>query len=134
MRSGELFTFVEMSDERGGEWASTNNMIEGGVNARLREMLRMHRGLSTIRRIKAIFWWCYMHTEAPLAPAEILRVMPTAFAFPISGPSSGARSSCHGSVTLLWRVAGSGNSRNRRVPGTRPRTGSAGETERVILS
>ena len=65
MRSGELFTFVEMSDERGGEWASTNNMIEGGVNARLREMLRMHRGLSTIRRIKAIFWWCYMHTEAP---------------------------------------------------------------------
>jgi len=77
VRSGELFTFVEMSDERGGEWASTNNMIEGGVNARLREMLRMHRGLSTIRRIKAIFWWCYMHTEAPLAPAEILRVMPT---------------------------------------------------------
>ena len=56
------------------------------------------------------------------------------FAFPISGPSSGARSSCHGSVTLLWSVAGSGNSRNRRVPGTRPRTGSAGETERVILS
>ena len=77
VRSGELFTFVEMSDERGGEWASTNNMIEGGVNARLREMLRMHRGLSTIRRIKAIFWWCYVHTESPLAPAEILRVMPT---------------------------------------------------------
>ena len=74
---GELFTFVEMSEERGGEWASTNNIIEGGVNARLREMLRMHRGLSTIRRIKAIFWWCYVHTESPLAPAEILRVMPT---------------------------------------------------------
>ena len=34
-------------------------------------------GLTTTRRIKAIFWWCYMHTEAPLAPAEILRVMPT---------------------------------------------------------
>ena len=31
----------------------------------LREMLRMHRGLSTIRRIKAIFWWCYVHTESP---------------------------------------------------------------------
>ena len=56
---------------------STNNMIEGGVNARLREMLRVHRGLSTIRRIKAIFWWCYLHTEKPLPPAEILRVMPT---------------------------------------------------------
>lgn len=77
VQTGELFTFVEMSEERGGEWDSTNNMIEGGVNARLREMLRMHRGLSTIRRIKAIFWWCYMHTEHPLPPAEILRVMPT---------------------------------------------------------
>ena len=40
-------------------------------------MLRMPRGLSTIRRIKEIFWWCYVHTESPLAPAEILRVMPT---------------------------------------------------------
>lgn len=77
VRSGELFTFVEMSEERGGVWDSTNNMIEGGVNAQLREMLRMHRGLSTIRRIKAIFWWCYMHTDSPLPPAEILRVMPT---------------------------------------------------------
>ena len=77
VRSGELFTFVEMAEERGGTWDSTNNMIEGGVNARLREMLRMHRGLSTTRRIKAIFWWCYLHTEHPLPPAEILRVMPT---------------------------------------------------------
>lgn len=77
VRSGELFTFVEMAEERGGTWDSTNNMIEGGVNARLREMLRAHRGLSAIRRIKAIFWWCYMHTESPLPPAEMLRAMPT---------------------------------------------------------
>ena len=42
--SGELFTFVEMSEERGGEWDSTNNMIEGGANAQLREVLRLHRG------------------------------------------------------------------------------------------
>ena len=77
IQTGELFTFVEMSKERDGAWDSTNNMIEEGVNARLREMLRMHRGLTTIRRIKAIFWWCYMHTESPLSPAEILRVMPT---------------------------------------------------------
>lgn len=62
-RSGTLFTFVEMAEERGGEWDSTSNMIEGGVNARLREMVRNHRGLSRMRRLKAIFWWCYMHTE-----------------------------------------------------------------------
>lgn len=77
VQSGELFTFVEMAEERGGAWDSTNNMIEGAINARLREMLRMHRGLSAIRRIKAIFWWCYMHTESPLPASEILHVMPT---------------------------------------------------------
>ena len=40
-------------------------------------MLRAYCGLPLIRRIKAILWWCYMHAEAPLPPAEILRVMPT---------------------------------------------------------
>ena len=76
VRSGQLFTFVEMGQERGGAWDSTNNAIESR-NARIREMLRLHRGLPLIHRIKAIFWWCYMRTEAPLPPAEILRVMPT---------------------------------------------------------
>lgn len=76
IRQGTLFTFVEMQQERGGTWPSTNNAVES-VNARLREMLRLHRGLPLMHRIKAVFWWCYMHTEAPLPPAEILRVMPT---------------------------------------------------------
>ncbi len=65
-----------MGRQRGGAWDSTNNAIESR-NARIREMLRLHRGLPLIHRIKAIFWWCYMRTEAPLPPAEILRVMPT---------------------------------------------------------
>ena len=77
VRSGTLFTFVEMAEERGGEWDSTSNMIEGGVNARLREMVRNHRGLSRMRRVKAIFWWCYMHTESPLPAAEMIEAMPT---------------------------------------------------------
>lgn len=76
VRSGQLFTFVEMGQERGGAWGSTNNAIESR-NARIREMPRLHRGLPLIHRIKAIFWWCHMRTEAPLPPAEILRVMPT---------------------------------------------------------
>lgn len=71
-----LFTFVEMRQEHGGEWPSTNNAVES-VNARLRDMLRHHRGLPLLHRVKAIFWWCYMHTESPLPPAEILRIMPT---------------------------------------------------------
>ena len=40
-------------------------------------MLRLHRGLSTLRRAKAVFWWCCAHSENPLPAAEILRVMPT---------------------------------------------------------
>lgn len=74
--NGTLFTFIEMSQGHGGAWPSTDNAAES-VNARLRGMLRHHRGLSLLHRVKAIFWWCYMHTESPLPAAEILRVMPT---------------------------------------------------------
>ena len=56
---------------------STNNRIEGSINARLRAMLRDHRGLSIERRIKAVFWWCYMHSPEPLSANEIIKVMPT---------------------------------------------------------
>lgn len=76
IREGTLFTFVEMQERYGGTWPSTNNAVES-VNARLRDMLRHHRGLPLLHRIKAIFWWCYMHTENPLPAAEILRIMPT---------------------------------------------------------
>lgn len=77
IKDNVLFTFVSMAEERGGKWDSMSNAIEGGVNAQLRSMLREHRGLSKMRRIKAIFWWCYMRTECPLPAAEILRRMPT---------------------------------------------------------
>lgn len=30
-----------------------------------------------MRRVKAIYWWCYMHTENPLPAAQVLKVMPT---------------------------------------------------------
>ena len=77
VREGTLFTFVELQEVRGGVWKSTNNAIEGGVNAQIRKVLRNHSGMAGMHRIKAAFWWCYMHTERPLAPAEILRLMPT---------------------------------------------------------
>ena len=40
-------------------------------------MLRDHRGLPIDRQIKAVFWWCYMHSHNPLSASEILKVMPT---------------------------------------------------------
>ena len=47
------------------------------MNSQLRAVLRNHRGLSLVRRVKAVYWWCYMHTECPLPAAEIVRSMPT---------------------------------------------------------
>lgn len=76
IREGTLFAFIEMQETYGGVWPSTNNAVES-VNSRLREMLYLHRGLPLLHSIKAIFWWCYMHTEQPLPAAEIIRVMPT---------------------------------------------------------
>ncbi len=77
VQSGQMFTFIDLENEIGGKWDSTNNIIEGRVNAQLRRVLNNHRGLSAIKRIKAIFWWCYMDSESTLSPAETLRIMPT---------------------------------------------------------
>ena len=40
-------------------------------------MLRNHRGLSLMRRVKAVFWWCYLHTESPKPARDVLASMPT---------------------------------------------------------
>lgn len=78
IKEGTMFTYLDESlREKIGQIPSTNNRLEGGINSRLRAMLREHRGLSIERRIKAVFWWCYMHSPEPLSASEILRVMPT---------------------------------------------------------
>ena len=76
-RQGTLFTYLDEDLVKDGSIPATNNRIEGGVNRQLRVVLREHRGLSLTRRIKAVFWWCYTHTENPLSAAEILQEMPT---------------------------------------------------------
>ena len=77
INKGTLFTFLDLDLMRDGPLPATNNAIEGGVNSPLRDMLRRHRGMSITRRIKAVFWWCYMHTEHPLTSAGIIKTMPT---------------------------------------------------------
>ena len=74
IRQQTLFTFLECIDIT---VPTTNNRIEGGVNAQLRSMLRSHRGLSLERRLKAVYWWCYMHSPRPLSISDILNCMPT---------------------------------------------------------
>ena len=77
INAGTLFTYLDVSLCAEGPMPATNNRIEGGVNAQLRDMLHNHRGLTLVRRIKAVFWWCYMHTECPKSTADILREAPT---------------------------------------------------------
>lgn len=75
VRDGTLFAFIEVGQRHGGRWPSTNNAIES-VNSQIRDMLRLHRGLPFMHQVKAIFWWCLMHTEAPPSCAEALRLLP----------------------------------------------------------
>ncbi len=77
IRENTLFTYLDDELTKDFNPPSTNNRIEGGINSRLREMLRNHRGLSIERRIKAVYWWCYMHSTEPLPLSEIISTMPT---------------------------------------------------------
>ena len=56
--AGTLFTYLNPELTKAGPLPSTNNRIEGGVNAQLRAVLRNHRGLTSLKRVKAVFWWC----------------------------------------------------------------------------
>ena len=77
IRENTLFTYLDEELKDSFDAPSTNNRVEGGINSRLREMLRNHRGLSIERRIKAVYWWCYMHSPKPLSLSEIIKTMPT---------------------------------------------------------
>lgn len=77
IRKETLFTYLDPMLAAGENLPATNNVIEGGVNAQIRSLLRNHRGMSTLRRVKAAFWWCYMHVEVPKSMSQTLREMPT---------------------------------------------------------
>ena len=72
IRERTMFTFMDPELGIGTPVPTTNNAIES-QNARIRAMLRDHRGLCLIRRIKAVCWWCHQHTEHPESPAWLAR-------------------------------------------------------------
>lgn len=76
-QEGTLFTYLDERLLINGSLKPTTNTIEGGVNAQIRNMLREHRGMNVDRRIKAGFWWCYMHSECLSPYSEMLKTMPT---------------------------------------------------------
>ena len=71
---GLLFTYLDPTWTR--QMPAMTNQIES-TNARLRQMLRDHRGMRLTRRMKAVFWWCYTHSPHPQPAARILATMPT---------------------------------------------------------
>ena len=76
IKENTIFTYLDEKLNAEFSAPATNNRIEGGINSRLREMLRNHRGLSIERRIKAVYWWCYMHLPESLSLSEIVKIMP----------------------------------------------------------
>lgn len=40
-------------------------------------VLRNHRGLTSVKRVKAVFWWCHAHSGDARAAREKLATMPT---------------------------------------------------------
>ena len=77
-----LFTFVtpevraELGCVNNESLPATTNAIES-LNSRLRDMLRHHRGLPIDRRIKALYWFCYIHSPNPVPLKDIPNIMPT---------------------------------------------------------
>lgn len=54
--AGTPFTHLGPGLAAEGPLPRTNDLIEGGANAQIRALLRNHRGLSLLRRVKAVFW------------------------------------------------------------------------------
>jgi len=64
----QLFTYLEVvvTDIDTGKPAPiprTTNFVEGGINSRLRDLLKLHRGLPPQRQIRLVDW--YLHTRKP---------------------------------------------------------------------
>ena len=74
--AGTLFTYLDPALAKAGPLPSTNNMIEGGVNSQLRAVPRNHRGLTSVKRVKAVFWWCHAHSGDARTAREKLATMP----------------------------------------------------------
>ena len=74
-RRGTLFTYLR-EDLAGLDVPATTNRIEG-LNSRIRDLLRHHRGMGLTHQIKSVCWWLYARTEYPLTPAQILTATPT---------------------------------------------------------
>lgn len=74
-RAGTLFACLDPEPTAAGPLPSTNNRI-GGLSSRIRAMPGNRRGLSSLKRVKAVFWRCHMRSGDTRSSAELLASMP----------------------------------------------------------
>ena len=67
-----MFTFMDPELGAVTSVPTANNAIES-QNARIRDMLRCHRGLCLIRRVKTVCRWCCQHATHPETPAWLTK-------------------------------------------------------------
>lgn len=71
-RQGVLFTYLD-PDLAGLGICSTTNRIEGGANHPIKELLRLHRGMTSDHQRRTAEWWCYLHSPQPRLPRELIK-------------------------------------------------------------
>ena len=74
-RKATLFTFLDPTLNKQATTAlpATTNELEGAINAALKALIYNHRGLSEPHMKKAAQWWCYLHSEHPLKPGQLIQ-------------------------------------------------------------
>ncbi|QTH58682.1 IS1249 family transposase [Corynebacterium hindlerae] len=70
-----LFTFLQppKSALHPHRWKATTNSLEGGINAQLKLLARLHRGRGGERQRRMIEWWLHSKTQLPDDPLDIAR-------------------------------------------------------------
>ena len=66
-----------MSLLRRSDQAQRQDMIGEGVNSQPGAVLCNHRGLTSVKRVKAVFWWCHARSGDASTASEKLSAMPT---------------------------------------------------------
>ena len=64
-REGSLFAFCEPARAKDGPLPSTTNRLEGGADARVKETVRRHRGMTEAHMRRACEWAVHMLSADP---------------------------------------------------------------------
>lgn len=72
VRQGVLFTYLDPA-LAALAISSTTNRIEGGANHPIKNLLRLHRGMTSAHQRRGVEWWCYLHSPAHKPPRDLIQ-------------------------------------------------------------